>query len=44
MKTLVANGLADSDIKGGPDNTEFMYTSINIYIHIINNDIVYCSR
>ena len=44
MATLALNGLVSTDIKGGNDNTEFMYSSINsalssIYTHITPSQV-----
>ena len=44
IATLALNGLVSTDIKGGNDNTEFMYSSINsalssIYTHITPSQV-----
>ena len=44
MDTLALNGLVSTDMKGGNDNTEFMYSSINsalssIYTHITPSQV-----
>ena len=39
MNTLTKNGLANTDIKGGDDNTTFMYSSINSALSAIYQNI-----